>query len=187
MTQTLAAGWVPCEGGETVSGMSARVFRVMAHKWPETPHWEYDARYLGSDAHGEWLGVSQGTHIARPGASLNAHCDQVILAPHEGWWVARFFADERVVNAYVDIATPPDWDEATVSYFDLDLDVLRGPSGRVWVEDEDEFAQRRGGYPDRVVTNALHALDEVQRGLSGRTGAFSEQASMRWLRALADL
>ena len=43
--------------------------RVAMTKWVDRPHWEFDATYLGSDAHGDWLGIPAGTAMARPGAT----------------------------------------------------------------------------------------------------------------------
>ena len=47
------------------------------------------------------------------------------------------------------MATPPYWDGDVLRSVDLDLDVIQGLSGRVWVDDEDEFADHRvrWGYP----------------------------------------
>ena len=54
-------------------------------------------------------------------------------------------------EVYVDITTVPVWstqpDGVTVTAVDLDLDVVRGWSGRVWVDDEDEFADPPGPAP----------------------------------------
>jgi protein associated with RNAse G/E len=46
---------------------------------------------------------------------------------------------------------------------DLDLDVIRGTTGRVWVDDEDEFAQHRVqlGYPDEVIEGAVASCQEI--------------------------
>jgi hypothetical protein len=53
---------------------------------------------------------------------------------------------------------------ATVSAVDLDLDVVRGWSGRVWVEDEDEFAAHRvaHAYPGDVVRLAASSCEAVR-------------------------
>ena len=41
-------------------------------KWGDRPHWEFDAVLLGSDEHGDWLGIPGGTHMSRPGAAYVA-------------------------------------------------------------------------------------------------------------------
>ena len=76
--------------------------------------------------------------------------------PHDAWWLATFYGTDprRPFDVYVDIATPAVWHgDGLVRAVDLDLDVIRGTTGRVWVDDEDEFADapRRLGYPTEVV------------------------------------
>ena len=89
-----------------------RTVRFQSLKWPDRPHWEYDARWLGADAHGQWLGLDTGTWLARPGAGFHAHCEQVVLMPHDAWWCATFYGpdERRPVDIYVDIASPAEWD-----------------------------------------------------------------------------
>ena len=53
-------------------------------------------------------------------------------------------------DVYVDITTVPVWLDGptrAVTAVDLDLDVVRGWTGRVWVDDEDEFAAPAGALP----------------------------------------
>ena len=140
--------------------------RVECRKWPDAPHWEFDALRLGHDAHGTWLGIPRGTLLASPGRAFNAAADHVTLVPRDAWWLATFYGEdrERPFNTYVDIATPAVWhDPALVRAVDLDLDVVEGTTGRVWVDDEDEFAAHRVslGYPDDVVEAALESSQAV--------------------------
>ena len=108
--------------------------RVVMSKWGGRPHWEFDATYLGSDRHGDWLGIPAGTAMDRPGAHYVAPTNQVGLVPPPGpdaerGWLATFHDVGGPVRVYVDITTPPAWDGAVVRAVDLDLDVVRG-----WVE-----------------------------------------------------
>jgi hypothetical protein len=132
--------------------------RVVFGKWGGLPHWEYAALPLGEDEHGTWLGLPVGSRVARPGASFLTTEPQVVLVP-DAPFVATFFAPggDAPCDVYVDISTRPSIDTGVVTAVDLDLDVLRGWTGRVWVDDEDEFADHRVrlGYPDDVVTLAL--------------------------------
>ena len=71
------------------------------------------------------------------------------------------------------MATPAVWHgEDLVRAVDLDLDVIRGTTGRVWVDDEDEFAEHRVslGYPDEVIEQAHRQLpgDPGRRRRTGR-------------------
>ncbi|MGB0101971.1 MAG: DUF402 domain-containing protein, partial [Nocardioides sp.] len=123
--------------------------RVVMTKWGDQPHWEFDASYLGSDQHGDWLGIPAGTAMSRPGATYLAPTRQVGLVPPPGGsgpergWLATFHDVGGPVQVYVDITTPPSWDGSVLRAVDLDLDVVRGNAGRVWVDDEDEFADHR--------------------------------------------
>ncbi|WP_372729376.1 DUF402 domain-containing protein [Nocardioides sp.] len=174
--------------------------RVEMTKWGERPHWEYDAVLLGSDQHGDWIGVPAGTPMTRPGASYVAQVDQVTLAPAETLeqrgWVATFHGAgghswERLgspVDVYVDITSPAHWAGAVLRATDLDLDVIRGVTGRVWVDDEDEFADHRVrfGYPDEVIAAALTACSLVHAALTTSSGPFDGSAR-EWLARVAHL
>ena len=69
---------------------------VRMTKWGDRPHWEFDAVWLGSDEHGDWLGFLEGTVMTRPGAIYVAPYDQVGLVPAVGLpdaergWLATF-------------------------------------------------------------------------------------------------
>ena len=137
--------------------------RIAMEKWGHRPHWTYDAHWLGADAHGAWIGIPAGTPMSRPGAALVARNPQVVLLPPEGapvehrGWVATFHGQPREwVEVYVDITTPPTWDDATLRCIDLDLDVIRRVDGSVFVDDEDEFAEHRVSleYPEEVAAAA---------------------------------
>ena len=85
------------------------------------------------------------------------------LVPHDAWWLGTFYGDDanRPFDTYVDVATPAVWHgENLVRAVDLDLDVIRGTTGRVWVDDEDEFAEHRVslGYPEEVIEQAVTQL-----------------------------
>jgi protein associated with RNAse G/E len=83
---------------------------------------------------------------------------------------------------YVDITTPPAWDGAVLRAVDLDLDVVRGTTGRVWVDDEDEFADHRVRfhYPDDVVAAAMASCDLVHAAVASRAAPYDGTAA-RWL------
>lgn len=87
------------------------------------------------------------------------------------------------------MATPARWsgtaEHPVLEAVDLDLDVLRSPSGRVWVDDEDEFAAHRVrlGYPDELVADALAGCAEVQQALTDRTAPFDD-THLGWLERL---
>lgn len=165
-----------------------RTVRFAMRKWPDQPHWEYDAVWLGSDPTGQWLGVPRGTWLSRPGAGFHASADHVVLVPHDAWWVATFYDDDRArpVDTYVDMATPSSWEGDVVSCIDLDLDVIRGTTGRVWVDDEDEFAEHRVSlaYPLDVVDAAVSACEEVRRLVEADEPPFHRASAGSWITLL---
>lgn len=162
----------------------SRSVHVQTRKWPDSPHWEYDATHLGVDGFGHWVGVRQGAWLSRPGAGFHAHCDQVVLLPHDDWWLGTFYGDdpERPVDTYVDIATPATWVGDLVHSVDLDLDVVRGVSGRIWIDDEDEFAEHRAtlGYPEDVAAQALAACERVHAAVTAGEPPF-DRTPHGWL------
>ena len=155
-------------------------------KWGDTPHWQIPTTYLGSDVHGDWLGIPAGTLMTRPGMEAVAAVAQVGLVPGPGAdveraWLATFHDVGGPVRMYVDMTTPPVWDGTTVRAVDLDLDVIEDPDGRVWVDDEDEFAlhQVELGYPDEVVTLATASRDRIRQLMETRAAPF-DGAARRW-------
>ena len=70
---------------------------------------------------------------------------------------------------------------------DLDLDVVRGPTGRVWVDDEDEFADHRVrfGYPEEVARLRDGLLRPGARGRRRRPAPY-DGCARAWLAQPAD-
>ena len=66
---------------------SPRPVRVECRKWPDDPHWEFDGVRLGVDAHGTWVGITEGTLLASPVRAFHAAADHVTLVPHDAWWL----------------------------------------------------------------------------------------------------
>ncbi|NYD43129.1 DUF402 domain-containing protein [Nocardioides panaciterrulae] len=164
---------------------------VVMTKWGGRPHWEYDAVHLGADAHGDWIGLPGGTFFARPGAEYVAPVAQVCLVPGPGpdaerGWFATFHAHGGPVRVYVDMTTPPVWDGAVVRAVDLDLDVVQGPTGRVWVDDEDEFAEHRVryAYPEEVSRLAMRSCDRVRAAVEAGCPPY-DGTSAAWFDRLA--
>ncbi|HET6625766.1 MAG TPA: DUF402 domain-containing protein [Nocardioidaceae bacterium] len=167
--------------------------RVVFSKWGARPHWEYDAVRLGADENGTWLGVPSGTRLSRPGADFCTEPAFVVLVPEAAPFTASFYADlpsgdvssapAWSVETYVDITTPPVWDGRTVRLVDLDLDVVKGRTGRVWVDDEDEFADHRTrfGYPDAVVRMALSSCESVRLAVESGHPPYDGRARAHWL------
>ncbi|HEU5038958.1 MAG TPA: DUF402 domain-containing protein [Nocardioides sp.] len=167
--------------------------RVVMTKWTDRPHWEFDATYLGSDHHGDWLGIRQGTVMTRPGLTYVAPTRQVGLVPAAGLdrdrgWLATFHDVDGPVRVYVDITTPPVWEGSVLRAVDLDLDIVRGNTGRVWVDDEDEFAAHRVryGYPDDVVAAAMASCDLVHAAVAAGVAPYDGVAAS-WLARVEEI
>ncbi len=169
--------------------------RVVMTKWGARPHWEFDALYLGVDEHGTWLGFPRGTRMSRPGAEYVAPTDQLGLVPpesappaHRGW-LATFHGPGGLLSVYVDVTVPPTWSGATVTTVDLDLDVVRELDGRVWVDDEDEFAEHQVslGYPAEVVAAARASADRLVDLVASGQPPFDRDTKLGWFDQLATL
>ncbi len=163
---------------------------MVNRKWPDRPHYESDAIRLGTDEHGTWLGQPPGTLVSRPGSRFHTAWSQVTLVPDARPFLATFYAGAGApVEVYVDITTCATWEGNVVRTVDLDLDVVRGRTGRVWVDDEDEFAEHRVrfGYPDEVVRLASTACGQVRSAVESRRPPYDGVAARRWLDRLAGL
>ena len=160
-------------------------------KWPDRPHWVFDGRWLGADAHGDWIGFPAGSRFTRPGADYVAPYDQVGLVPAESLaergWLAAFHSSGGSVRVYIDVATPPTWHGTTVRSVDLDLDVVQGLTGRTWVDDEDEFAdhRERWSYPDELVEQALRSCAAVEGAVRAGLAPFDGETHLPWLARVA--
>ncbi|MBF4160196.1 DUF402 domain-containing protein [Nocardioides acrostichi] len=164
--------------------------RIVMTKWGNRAHWEFAAIWLGEDEHGHWLGVPAGTRHSRPGMEFVSDVPTVTLAPRKGWYLPTWHApDHWWCDTYVDIATPPAlaWvgehdDTWVLRSTDLDLDVVRERTGRLFVDDEDEFEEHRLalGYPDDVVTQARAECAAVHAAMQARRTPF-DGSHRRWL------
>lgn len=163
--------------------------RLESRKWPDRPHWEFDGCRLGEDEHGVWIGLPVSTVLARPGARFVTDQPQATLVPREAGYVATFHlrpGETSPVRTYVDITTVPVWQDATVTMVDLDLDVIQDWAGRVWVDDEDEFAdhQVRFGYPADLVQHALTTCATVRATVEAGHPPYDDTSPAHWLAML---
>ena len=134
-------------------------------KWRDRPHWRFGAELIAQYENGTWLGCRPPTPYTGPPGSGEFLHGFTIFVPASDWWIASF-NDERSpeIETYVDICTPAKWHTPThVSSIDLDLDVIRYWDGRVFIDDEDEFAEHQVayGYPADVVDQARSTCDRL--------------------------
>lgn len=165
--------------------------RCVTQKWPADAHWEFDARLLGADAIGIWIGVAEGTLLARPTRAFHAASDHVVLIPHDDWWIATFYDDDprRPVDTYVDITTPAVWEGDVVRAVDLDLDVVRRTDGSVFIDDDDEFQEHQLtlAYPTTVVHSAQQASARVLAAVKTDAAPFDRRTAAGWIAELQSI
>ena len=140
-------------------------------KFDKTPHWRHETIYLGEDEHGLWFRQLEGSYSSRPGMDYNTETPVLFLVDREGNWVAKIFPPNRDDHMliYIDIASQVVWNEETltVTGIDMDLDVIKLDTGKMWIEDEDEFLDHTQtmGYSDELVSvtqeTAKTLLDKV--------------------------
>ncbi|HET8867429.1 MAG TPA: NUDIX domain-containing protein [Agrococcus sp.] len=190
-TLALLAGELPFPGERV---------RVRSTKWDGSPHWEYDALALGSDAEGCWLGVDgASTTFSRPGREPFVGDERKVtlvprrpLAMLEGTWaLVHWFESPRAV-LYADVTTPPalirrpeGW---VLEYCDLDLDVVRDRGRPAWIDDEQEFEEHAVAmaYPAWVRERARATADALLAGAQLRATP-GEHARHGWLAVLDEL
>jgi hypothetical protein len=163
--------------------------RVELTKWGDRPHWEFDGVFLGTDEHGDWVGFTAGTLMARPGMEVRPPNHQVGLVPMGGEaFLATFHGAGGDKRTYVDMTSVPRWDDSVVRAIDLDLDVIEELDGTVFVDDEDEFAEHQVlfGYPREVIALAEATRDTVLAAVTSRRAPFDGSAQ-RWLALLDEL
>ncbi|QEO14153.1 DUF402 domain-containing protein [Agromyces intestinalis] len=168
--------------------------RVRVTKWDDSPHWAFDGIWLGADRHGDWLGFPPGTSYARPGKSFVADWPAVGMFPRAGWAPAFNDGHPRGLGIYVDLASVPEWrfdghGTWTISYVDLDLDVVERDGAPAYIDDEDEFAEHAitFGYPADVVARVRADADAVLEAVRRHEPPFDGATAARWLARMRGL
>lgn len=164
---------------------------VRATKWDGSPHWAFDGVWLGADEHGDWVGFPPGTRFERPGNAFVADWASVALFPRAGWAAAFNAGHPRGLGVYVDLATEPAWRSdasgATVSYVDLDLDVVERAGAAPFIDDEDEFAAHavRFAYPSELVARVRADAEAVLEAVRRREPPFDGPTAARRIALVA--
>ncbi len=144
---------------------------VIYRKYDGSLHWHLEARWLGEDEHGIWVGTSRPTAMRKgDGPLVELDHASVMLFPRDAWWTGAFNAEPARTEIYCDITSPPRWPSTgEVTMVDLDLDVLRMRDGQVVLDDADEFAEHQ-----RLYSYPAHVIDEAERAASWLTEALSD-------------
>lgn len=155
---------------------------VVSRKYDGAPHRRFPGIRLGEDEHGIWVGRTVGMEVTFGADNKRAAAQpQVHLLPRRGWWRAAFGLTPDI-PVYVDVATVPERSGNTVSYVDLDLDVIQLRDGTVYLDDEDEFTEHqiKYGYPPDVVKAAESTAQDLLEAVRTGDGPFGG-AHERWL------
>lgn len=100
----------------------------------------------------------------------------------EYYWLDRWYnifrfaqPDGTLRNYYCNVNVPPGFDGQTLSYVDLDLDILVAPDMSFQVLDAEDFKSNATlyGYSDEVRANARQAIDELTGMIEMRTFPFN--------------
>jgi uncharacterized protein len=125
-----------------------------------------DAYFPESVVHSELGTIASGTH------SL------------EYYWLDRWFnvfrfahPDGGLRNFYCNVNMPPVIEDGTLTYVDLDLDILVAPDRSYQILDVEDFAisARFYDYPEDLKIRAQQAVDEIIRLIDSREFPFNEQ------------
>jgi len=100
----------------------------------------------------------------------------------EYYWLDRWYnvfrfaqPDGKLRNYYCNVNVPPTLAGETLSYVDLDLDILVGPEFSYQILDAEDFARNaeRYGYTAEMQSKARRALDELVGMIETRAFPFN--------------
>ena len=158
-----------------------RLVTVRATSFDGADHWVHPATLLHEDDALVITQTSAGLDIRRGNGRL-------FTSPyntHGHYWPDRWFNVIRLelpaqglYGFYCNIASPLQFDGATVGYVDLQLDVIARVTSAggltYWLADEDEFeeARDRYGYDDALIEHCYAAVREVSAIIDRREFPF---------------
>ncbi|CAN5915070.1 DUF402 domain-containing protein [soil metagenome] len=149
---------------------------VASTKYDGSLHYEYPATVVDDTGDRLLAWVPAGTPMRSYRGDRTAPRHFLRLHDVDRFWNLEVMwdTDWRPSKHYVNIALPSTWDDGTLRFVDLDLDVSWWADGRVLLLDEDEFADHRErfGYPAWLVDRAWEAVDEVRALIACRQAPF---------------
>jgi uncharacterized protein len=152
---------------------------VSALKYDGRVHRQWRARTV---AHTGSLIVLDGVFAEEVRHPLLGHIVPGTLST-EYYWTDRWYSvfrfrepDGRLRNYYCNINQPARFDGDTLSFIDLDIDVLVAPDFTYTVLDEDEFARHAAefNYPPALRTQVHHSLATLLSLIEHRDFPFNE-------------
>lgn len=157
-------------------------------KWPTDPYRTTPMHRVGEDASGTWLFAPRGAEAAYSALGpMPLPVNFLTLVPRDAGWIATWMWGNPAVDidVYVDIVGPPRWlSKSQLQVVDLDLDVIRRPSGEVVLDDEDEFIENTSSrrYPADIVRRARATADALLVAVAERRAPFGDE-SRPWQKA----
>ena len=149
-----------------------REITVRATNFDGSFHWGHPAWLLRAEDRFVMTQTAAGLIV-----KASAHEGGEFVSPYNTnahYWADRWFnvirlelPGQGLFGYYCNVATPAEFDGATVRYVDLQLDLLvrKQPDGSLThaLEDEDEFveAKQRYGYAEDLVARCYEAVDEL--------------------------
>lgn len=159
-------------------GLNNRSVTVRTFKYDGTPHRHWRAQL-----------VKQEEQLLVLDAKFEKEIEHSLLGTiHRGtvsveyYWLDRWYnifrflgPDGELRNFYCNINVPPNFCRDTLSYIDLDMDVLVEEDMSFSVLDEDEFAANalKFNYPGEIQQRAYQALEELIRMIKLKSYPFN--------------
>ena len=155
-------------------------FKLRSTKYDGGEHYRYDAGVVREEP--GLIVLYKG-----PGEPINGYRGSLLAKYHtlEFYWADQYYnlsviwyPDWQPRMHYINMATPAQWEDGTVRYIDLDLDVVWFANGRVVLDDEDEFElhQRKYGYPQELIDQTWASSRTVRDLISRRVPPFDGNA-----------
>jgi protein associated with RNAse G/E len=142
------------------------VIDVRTYKYNGAAHRRWKAQLLKQEDQLLVLDAKFSEKIEHPQLGTIQHGTVSI----EYYWLNRWYnvfrflePDGALRNFYCNVNVPPSFYKRTLSYIDLDIDVLVKTDLSYTVLDEDEFAENalRFNYPPEIERRAYKALEEL--------------------------
>ena len=142
----------------------------------------WSAYFLAEDEFGRWSFTPPGSTVHnRKGdeewtatIGVGTEAGFLWLMPRDEWFYAGWWRRPDWEQLAVDACTIPSLTDGLWTWTDLELDVCRDATGKVWVEDEDEFDESlAAGFIDTASEAAArNVTDTIVTRLTDRIAPF---------------
>ncbi len=154
-----------------------RAIQVHSTKYDGSLHYRYRMRLVHEEEKLLML-------YAAPGEHVESYRGQMLTTRHSLglYWTDSFYnltvnwtADWRPISHYINVATPASWNDGTLRFIDLDLDIIwRYNPEELILDDQDEFEAHKiqFGYPSELIAQSWQSSNEVSRLIHERRYPF---------------